>query len=219
MAADPHDITLLAKTIDNDLPRAWRSRPGGRTGRIELALIEAVLSVRARGGRTHHAAGTSAARWSTERNTARPDDLRRLAMASPVHLAAVLDSRQILPGGLPASWAITHAARNLAYAGVRRAADLAQPSPAHRRAFTAVPGLGPATWAHFLMLLGVNGTRPDARTVRYVREALGRAVTSTEARHLLDQAAAELEVSPPTLLRALWHHTRLFSPRRSSRPV
>jgi hypothetical protein len=208
MAADSHDTEILVKAIENDLPDGWQARPGGRAGQIELALIEAVLTVRARGARAHAAVRASTMRWRAERNAAKPNDLQTLAVYSPVHLAAVLDNRQLLPGGLPMSWGIAQAARNLFHAGVRRAADLSTPSPAHRRAFMLVPGLGPATWAHFLMLLGVESARPSARTVRFVRAALGRSAPPSEARRLLADAAARLGVSPTTLGRALWTHLR-----------
>jgi hypothetical protein len=93
-----HDLGRLLGHVERELPANWPQWPGGWPGQAELALIDAVLSIRTRYGRS----AASGVRRSVElyrehRAQERTDDLAALAGFDPKQLAALLDNRQKTP--------------------------------------------------------------------------------------------------------------------------
>lgn len=200
-------LTLLG-SVNADLGSEWVQYPGGWPDEIEAALIDAVLSIRARYGTPASGVRACVRRWRDLRGVERLDDLTRIAARSPEELADALGNHQRLYGGKLKSAAIIEAAENLTHVGVVHASDLVADSVTHRRAYTGVQGLGSVTWSYFTMLLGSPGIKADTWITRYVAKSLGRGVTSEESRQLLLRVADMLEVDATALDHALWSHAR-----------
>lgn len=207
MSADPEQLATVVAAIKKALPGEM-SWPGGWPGQVEAALMDAVLSIRANYGQPHNGVRGAVRRWRAERGDVPLDDLNVLATQDPERLASVIDNRQKLSGGSLKCAAIVQAAQNLLDVGVRHAADLAEPTLDHKRAYTNVNGLGSVTWEYLLMLLGVPGVKADTWIVRFVNETLGRPVSSAEARTVLLAAAKEVGVSTSALDHSIWNHMR-----------
>jgi hypothetical protein len=208
MPADPEDVALLVSAVNLAVPGDWPEWPGGWPGKVEAALIDAVLSIRATYGQSHNGVRGAIERWRAARDGSALDDLTVLASCDPGQLADTIANHQKLSGGSLKALAITQAARNLLDAGVRHAADLAQPAAPHKQAYTKVRGLGPVTWEYFLMLLGRPGVKADTWIVRFVEDALDRRVSATAAAQLLTAVSSNLNVSPTALDHAVWNYMR-----------
>lgn len=77
------------------------------------------------------------------------------------------------------------------------------------QAWRSVSGLGPLSWSFFLMNAGVNHqSKPDVMVQRYISRALKatNSLTADKAKQLIESAAAELQVTPRALDRAIWLH-------------
>ncbi|WP_344812898.1 hypothetical protein [Microlunatus aurantiacus] len=205
------DVDRLLASIDRrvgqDLP-AW---PGGWPGQIEAALFDAVFSMQARYGGSTTGVRAVVARWRDHRG-GQVDDLAELAAADPEAVADIVRNRAKASRRLKAA-IVVEAAGALANAGLIHAADFTG-HPDQRRAYLSVRGSGPVTWTYFGMLLGVSGVKADTWIVRFVRDAVGRSVTPTEAEALVSAAAAELSVPDSQLDHAIWQAAR-SSARRS----
>lgn len=105
---------------------------------------------------------------------------------------------------------VVDAADALANVGLVHAGDFTG-RPDQRKAYLSIRGCGPVTWTYFGMLLGEPGVKADTWIVRFVHDALGRSVTSTEAEALVSEAAAELRVSNSQLDHAIWQAARSSS--------
>ncbi|WP_298746339.1 hypothetical protein [uncultured Serinicoccus sp.] len=200
------DVTRLQRAVETELPRPWTEWPGGWPDEVEAALLDAVLSIRARYGREDTGVRGAIERYRREVGGGPLDDLPRLAQFDAGRLAGVLQNEQRTSGRLKAE-AIVEAAGSLVDAGLRSADDL-DPEK-HRRAYTRVRGLGRVTWEYFTMLLGQPGAKADTWVVRWVSQQLNRDVSSKEARSLLGEVATRLshvEInSPYALLTRLDH--------------
>ncbi|WP_289020129.1 hypothetical protein [uncultured Ornithinimicrobium sp.] len=183
------DVVVLQRAIEETLPQPWTDWPGGWPDEIEAALLDAVLSIRARYGSPHTGVRGAVTRYRDAVGGGELDDLARLAAYDAVLLGQILDNAQ-RTSGRPKSGAIVEAAGNLVRAGARRAADL-EPKT-HKRAYTRVHGLGGVTWEYFTMLLGRPGVKADTWVTRWVSSHVGREVTSREAHDLLTQVAGRL---------------------------
>jgi 3-methyladenine DNA glycosylase/8-oxoguanine DNA glycosylase len=201
------DVDLVVTHVEQTIAKPWPEWRGGWPGKIEAALIDAVLSIRARYGSETTGVRAAVRRWS-DANTDRPslDDLGALAVTEPEVLASVLDNRQVLSGGASKPDAIKAAAAALVSAGVRHARDVDPSDAAHRAAYTGVKGLGPVTWEYFLMLLGHPGVKADTWIRRFVADAIGREPQASGAGSLVKAAAAALSVKPTDLDHAIWRH-------------
>lgn len=199
------DVEALVVHIDAVLGKKWAAWPGGWPNEIEAALIDAVLSMR-----SHYGSSTTGVRGAIGRyrapRTSSLDDLYRLANADPEQLARVL-GRQKTSGRLKTE-AIVTAAKRLQAVGVRRAVDLDGSSAVHRNAYVGVRGLGPVTWTYFTMLLGRPGVKADIWIGRFVKAAVGRAVSTSETELLATAAADVFRVSPTVLDHAIWSAAR-----------
>lgn len=211
---DPEAVDRLLHAINNELPRPFIEWPGGWPHEIEAALIDAVLSIRARYGQSHNGVRGSIGRYRKEHQDPL-DSLGRLATYEEEDLQAVLGVKQRTSGRSKAG-AIIEAAQALKDLGVEQASQV---DPVlHKGAYVSVHGLGWVTWEYFTMLLGKPGVKADTWIVRWVSHALGRTddhVSSHEARELLHEAHNQMEATgkfeTPSLTQldhAIWSHAR-----------
>jgi hypothetical protein len=202
------DVDRIVNEVRRVLPGELAEWPGGWPDDIEAALIDAVLSIRARYGQAHNGVRGAVNKYRQLRSVPRADDLSALAAYAPEQLAQMINNRQVLSGGSSKAAAIVEAAGNLVTTGVRHAADLGSPTLEHKRAYTQVRGLGPVTWEYFLMLLGTPGVKADTWIVRFIRDTLQRDLSPAEARELLIEAANALNTNLSALDHAIWNHMR-----------
>jgi hypothetical protein len=153
--SDDEDVKQLADYVEEVIVEPWPKWPGGYPGEIEAALLDAVLSIRARYGKPTTGVRARVRRWREDRGGP-VDDLSQLASWNPEDLAALLGNRQRLAGRLKTA-AIVEAAGRLTAAGARQAAQLDPNNRMYADAYTGVVGLGRVTWAYFAMLLGQPG--------------------------------------------------------------
>lgn len=199
------DVARLRTFVESHLPpNTWPKWPGGWRGEIEAALLDAVLSIRARYGTPDSGVRAAIGRWRLRRVGDKIDDLEFLASAKPHDLVEVLRNHQRLPCRTTKAEAVIEAATRLGKAGVRCAVDLDIRSPAHRAAYTGVPGLGPVTWGYFGMLLGLSGVKADTWLVRVVAAAVGSSRDPAQAAIITKAAAVDLGVDPIHLDHATW---------------
>ena len=201
------DIVRLQAHIERVLgsQAKWAERRPGWPGQIELALLDAVFSMRAHYGGVLNVV----ARWRDRPDAGDLDDLNRLAAWSPDRLAAQLANHQPVPGeSQTKAAAVVAAARNLVSLGVTNAAQVAD-EPRQRRAYCDVPGLGPITWTYFLMLLGTPDVTADTMVQRFVGGVLPeRRLDAEDCRQLVTDAAARLGTSTALLDHTIWDYQR-----------
>lgn len=195
----------------------WVEWPGGRPGEAEVALVDAVMSIRARYGRsgsTDHDVprAPTGVHWAVAayralRGSGRLDDLRVLAQMDAEILERAVGSQKT--AGVPKAEAIVRAAAALVDVGVLAADDVDPADPRQKRAYTSVRGLGWITWEYFGMLLGRPGVKADRWVVQAVSKGVRRRpVTPTVARDVVLGTASALDRSPTALEHALWAFER-----------
>lgn len=214
------DVRVLDEAVRELLRDGWVPWPGGHSDDLELALIDAVFSIRARYGHTatasHPATGVPAIvhRWRQYRGD-NPPDLHRLANADPEQLASVLDNISVTAGRRKTS-AVSEAAKNLVEAGILTSANLRDHRADAKRAYVRVRGLSWVTFSYFCMLVGVPDVKADTWITRFVGQSLEREVSPHEAYDLLHVVAdglaqADNDAWPRTaseLDHAIWAATR-----------
>lgn len=202
------DLDRLVAQIRAELPSEWAEWPGGWPGQIERALLDSVLSLRARYGGPETGVRGAISRWADHRGQPTLDDLAAITkVRSGEALADILDNRQKLSGGALKSAGAIEAARRLQDQGVRHAADVTA-SPELKKAWTGVKGLGEVSWVYFTMLVGTPDVKADVMIRRFVSRAIGEDATASRARTLVHGAAKSLDVSPTALDHAIWDHER-----------
>ncbi len=210
------DVRLLRAYVTEHLGDELVEWPGGRPGEIEVALVDAVMSIRARYGRPARAQGDvvlaptgvhrAVAGFRRIRGAAPLNDLRELAALDTVQLQSALGNQKT--GGVLKAEAIVQAAEALAAVGVVKADDLQPADKAQKRAYTSVRGLGWVTWEYFGMLLGCPGVKADRWVIQAVEKAVGRRVSPREARDIVLATAADMGQDPTRLEHALWAFER-----------
>jgi hypothetical protein len=200
------DVRQLVDYVRATVPEPWPEWPGGYPGQIEAALLDAVLSIRARYGKPTTGVRARVERWRDIRG-GEVDDLAEFAAYDPNQLAALLPNRQRIAGRLKTA-AVVEASQRLTDAGVRHAAQLKVDNGAHRDAYMGVRGLGPVTWAYFAMLLGHPGVKADTWVLRFVHDALGREVTPGDAERLVGTSALRMGRSRTLMDYAIWSYLR-----------
>lgn len=181
----------------------WR---GGYPDEIEAALINAVLSIRARYGTVTNGVRGAVGRYR-DHEQRRLDDLTVLAKRKPELLARQLDNHARASGRLKADL-IVDAARRLVDAGVTRAGDLDPVGDRHRRAYTGVRGLGAVTWVYFAMMLGHDGVKADTWIQKYVAHAVGAPLEPARAEAVVAAVAAQQQVEVRQVDQAIWRFAR-----------
>lgn len=180
-AADAGDVEALVEYVTAEIDE-MHAAPDGWPGSVELALIDAVLSIRAVYGVSADTGVRGAIkRYKAESGRQSWNDLGALGEADPQWLQRVLGTRQ-KTGGVPKSEAIVSAAGRLAASGACHASDIDRGLAAQRAAYCGTRGLGPVTWDYFLMLVGHDGVKADTLVTRFVVGALGRRLGARKCR-------------------------------------
>jgi hypothetical protein len=210
MTAPPTDLDLLLIAIAA-IPTPWKKWPGGYPDRLDLALVDAVMSIRFRYGRERRDGTWTGARGAvlryekySERIPA-AEKLKHLATQNPVALEKVLNRQKVHSGKTKAS-AIVEAARRFVDIGVTEPAHLVPNKAEHREQYTGVSGLGPVTWEYFTMLLSHDGVKADTWIREFVGRAIERRVSSEAAGGLVKEAAQKLGVDEKVLDHAIWSY-------------
>lgn len=201
---------LLAHIRETDVE--MRAVPDGWPGNVELSLIDAVLSIRARYGVSAKTGVRGAIeRYKSESGRNNWDDLGTLAKSDVARLERVLNNRQ-KTGGVPKAQAIVSAAQSLSQLGVNGSKDVDRNSDEQRKAYCGTRGLGPVTWQYFLMLIGHDGVKPDTLLTRFVELAIGRKADARTVTRLVSEAAKRLGVPAAALDHSIWRY--MSKPRR-----
>lgn len=206
------DLGLLLAHIRATITEMYEV-PDGWRGNVELALIDAVLSIRARYGVSAETGVRGAIkRYKAESGRTSWDDLDTLSKVDAGWLERVLANRQ-RTGGVSKAQAIVSAADRLARVSVISADDVDRNSAEQKKAYCGTRGLGPVTWQYFLMLVGHDDVKPDTLVARFVAEAIGRKPDAKAVTRLVTAAAKELGVPAAALDHSIWR--KMSSPRRS----
>jgi len=212
-AVRTEDVAQLTAYVDANVRDNWTQWPGGRPAEIEVALVDAVMSIRARYGRP--AAGRNPATGvyravAGYRQLRTPavqlDDLPSLASLDWQSVERAV-GRQVT-GGAPKAKAIVEAAERLTAAGVQSAAHLDLGNLDQQRAYTGVRGLGKVTWDYFGMLLGRPGVKADRWVIAAVDDAVQRRTSPAEAHEVVLATAEAISEGPTELEHALWAYRR-----------
>lgn len=213
------ELDLLLKAIAEDLgdPSEW-SAPVEFRDSLALCALNSAYSLRG----SSAAATNVLAKYRAFRSSADTDSGADLLKAmdgagGPADFAReILRNESRLPG--------TSRVRPVGiYEGLSRFADLETPviSTEHLRAAVAsgdtsvkaawlsVKGFGALAWSYLIMNAGVGTeTKPDVMVQRYLARVFGdgNALGPARTRNLLQFAAAELNVEPRDLDRAIWLH-------------
>jgi hypothetical protein len=186
--------------------------PDGWPGNVELALIDTVLSIRARYGVSADTGVRGAIkRYKAESGRTSWDDLEALANADVGWLEGVLANRQ-KTGGVLKAQAIVSAADRLARVGVINSEDVDRNSAQQREAYCGTRGLGPVTWQYFLILVGHDDVKPDTLVTRFVEQAIGRRPDAQTVTRLITNAAQQLGIPAAALDHSIWRY--MSNPRR-----
>ncbi|TDT79344.1 hypothetical protein DFO47_105140 [Arthrobacter sp. AG258] len=210
MTAAASDLDRLLLAIAK-IPTPWKEWPGGYPTRLDLALIDAVMSIRFRYGRERSDGSWTGVRGAVLRyqkyseHVAHDEKMRYLASQDPVALEKVLNRQKVHAGKTKTS-AIVEAAHRFVDIGVTEPEDLRPDNAEHRRQYIGVSGLGPITWEYLTMLLHSDGVKADTWITRFVQQALQRSVSTEEAGALVKVAAQELEVTEKSLDHAIWSY-------------
>lgn len=185
-------------------PADW---PGGWPDQIELALIDAIYSVRARYGSRERKTGVFGAvtRWRDHRD-GQANDLTVLA-ETPVEQLRDQTNNGKINGRYKAEIAV-EAAKALSVAGIRTAADLPTRLDAAKRAYLGVRGCGPVTFSYFCMLLGVDDVKADRWVVRFVQDRLPDVSDTGYVRALISEVARAMGTEARYLDHAIWRYRR-----------
>ena len=204
-----YDLKVILDGIDSRLPKPFPEWPGGYPDQVEAALIDAVLSIRARYGKPDTGVRAAVGRYKDAVGDQAPNSLSRLADFDAVKLAEILHNHQ-MTGSETKAAAIVHAARSLSGFGVETAADTNPKDPGQKAAYVNVPGLGPVTWYYFTMLIGAHDVKPDEWVQHFAKLVLNAPeLHSPEyVRRLVNMAAAKLGVDPRVLDHTIWLYMR-----------
>lgn len=203
--ADDQDVARLREYVEGHI-NVRHAFGEGWPGNVELALIDTVLSIRARYGVTADTGVRGAIkRYKSATERTEWDDLSVLAAADPGSLAEVLANRQ-KTGRVSKTEAIVAVAGRLADAGVVHAADVDRTLAEQRQAYCGTKGLGPVTWEYFLMLIGHDGVKADTLVTRFVTEAIGRKLDSETVVRLVTKTAAAMDMRAADLDHSIWRH-------------
>lgn len=207
----PADLARVAGAVRDAQPDAGVEWPGGYPGQVELALIDAVLSIQARYGQPTNGVRGQVALWRRHRGS-QADDLGALVQGD---VGQVLTNRQRINGTLKVE-VITQAAVALQERGITSATDVLSRSDVAQEAYCSVRGLSTVTFDYFRMLLGTETIKPDTWILRFLHQVLGRRVTPGEATALLIAAAREVGRPARQLDHQVWQYMRDPARRQGS---
>lgn len=183
-------------------------RSSGYGERIDLALINAVMSIQARFGRQLANGTFNGVRGGVERYRAAHPDLtgdwfQTLADQDEAILLEQLTKSRFKTGKSKAA-AIIEAAQAFLDAGFKTREAIVADLPGAEAAYRSVSGLGPWTFQYFTMLLGVDSVKPDIWITRFVSRAVGYEVAPADAFEAVGIAAGLIETTKTELDHAIW---------------
>lgn len=223
MGDDGGQASALVAVINERLGPAdtWAPYPGGWSGEIEAALVDAVFSANARYGSKTTGVRRVIQAWRDHTHREPLDDLAALLadvenLGGPDAFADALGNHQRVPGGAPdrplKTTAVVEAARALVDEGAstsRQLRDRVARDPKRVPVVLRRVGrIGAVTVSYFLMLLGVPDIKADRMICRFVESAIGQDVTSEEARGTMVRAAGDLGIDARRLDHAAWDWQR-----------
>ena len=220
---DHQSVVAVTNAVKNIDEVHFATLPDGWPNQIGIALVDAVYSIQANYLAKDPAKGVLN-RVRVFRS-AYPDaahDLERLCSLGEQTIREVMGNGK--SAGRFKSVCVVEAAENFLALDppVKNASHLEALNPDHKRAYTAVRGLGWVTYEYLTMLLGQPGIKADTMICRFVDTALAEAglapVDAPAARRLVE--AVQLAVYPHIKLHhfdhAIWLHQRAVSSRRAS---
>ncbi len=215
-------LSHIDSTITRN-PEEWAKWPGGWSGRIGTALVDAVYSARATYSTKHGRgvlplvqawqAGAGAGAGSSTSSLVAL--IKEIETEGPHPWAVRFGNEQHsprrsadAPGGPWKSAAVLEAAINLRELAIDGAADITDANVAAvKAALRSVQGIGFATTNYFLILLGRPGVKPDRMVHRFLWDATCQNWTNAQANDLVVAAAAQIGtggVPPHELDHAIW---------------
>lgn len=140
-------------------------KTGGYGERVDLALINAVMSIQARFGRQLPDGTFNGVRGAAERYRSVHSDLnegwfQKLAAQDELTLLDLLTHSKF-KGGKTKAAAIIEVAEVFVGAGLTSRAAIVGDLAAAEKGYCSVSGLGPWTFQYFTMLIGVDSVKPD----------------------------------------------------------
>lgn len=183
----------------------------GWPAEIELALVDAVMSIRAKYGTSTSGVLGRVLRYRSSTSRQPLDDLTSFVRQDSNALHQLLGSQKSA-GRLKSDICLDVASR-LIEAGVSCSGDLQAADPDQKKAWTGTRGLDWITWEYFTMLLGHPGVKADTMITRFVAASLDLPhVDAGRAHAAVSVAASVLQVQPRDLDHAIWR-------QQSGRPV
>ncbi|WP_138413293.1 hypothetical protein [Sinomonas gamaensis] len=183
-------------------------RSSGYGERIDLALINAVMSIQARFGSQLPDGSFNGLRGAVERYRAAHADLtgdwfQSLAAQEESALLSVLTRSKFKTGKTKAA-AVIEAAQAFLDAGFKTREGIIDDLAGAEKAYRSVSGLGPWTFQYFTMLLGVDSVKPDIWITRFVSRTVRHEVSASTAFEAVSEAAELLETTRTELDHAIW---------------
>lgn len=213
-------VTNAVKNIDKI---HFAALPDGWPDQIGIALVDAVYSIQADYLAKDPTKGVlNRVRAFRSAYPEAANDLERLCSLGEQAIREVMGNGK--SAGRYKSVCVAEAAENFLALDppVKNASHLHALNPDHKRAYTAVKGLGWVTYEYLTMLLGQPGIKADTMICRFVDTALTEAglapVDAHAARRLVEavQVAAYPHIELHHFDHAIWLHQRAVSSRGDS---
>lgn len=213
-------VAAVIKAVEDIDETHFSTWPDGWPNQIGMALIDAVYSIQANYHAKDPAKGVlNRARAFRESYPDAATDLEQLQALGEEPIRVVMGNGK--SAGRYKSVCVVEAAQNFLSLDppVKRANQLDTRDFGHKRAYTAVKGLGWVTYEYFTMLLGKPGVKADTMICRFVDTALVKEGLSPVASHTARQLvqAAQVAAYPHIELHhfdhAIWLHQRAVSKR------
>jgi len=219
----------LARTLRVRLEQEidpWPTWRGGWPGESDTALVDAVFSTRAKYEPT---VLSIVGRWREARNGLGPQALgvSALPLIGRTRLHQIFDNDQVAPGTktLKVDVVLKLAELLLNHSPtLDTASEITRHAATHtkelRRLLQSVPGVGSATSAYFLMLLGVEGVKADTLVTAWVSARLqeqpstNKSLSQAEVEDIVRHTARLMGKSLTEVDHAIW---RTESNRRAGR--
>lgn len=214
-----NDAVAVAEYVRAELgPSDEWVRPAGYPDSLALCIVDSVYSLRVKYTSVINVLNNYRQKRREEGadpvHDSASDLLAAIDAAGGPEAAAdtLFSNNHVAPGSKRLkSIVAAEAAQNLVDIGIntadefRKAVEDSESEAKVEKAWTAVSGLGPASWDYLKLLTGIDATKADVWITRFVALALGEdSVSPARAKEALAGAATELGVSLTTLDHAVW---------------
>ena len=220
---NPQSVETVTNAVKNIDKIHFAALPDGWPDQIGIALVDAVYSIQADYLAKDPTKGVlNRVRAFRSAYPEAANDLERLCSLGEQAIREVMGNGK--SAGRYKSVCVAEAAENFLALDppVKNASHLHALNPDHKRAYTAVKGLGWVTYEYLTMLLGQPGIKADTMICRFVDTALTEAglapVDAHAARRLVEavQVAAYPHIELHHFDHAIWLHQRAVSSRGDS---